>query len=159
MVAETVLGNVQEQAEEAQVVPVDFEWFELEKKRIRKQAEDGTDIGVCISQELKEGDILARKEGKVYAVHVLPSKVIRIPVHTMTEMGRLGFELGNRHMSLKITEQEIVVPFDQPTYEYLLKLGFAAEEVTEQFTDFIVCKAHGHTHTHSHSGENHVHEG
>ena len=74
----------------------------------------------------------------------------------MQEMGRLGFELGNRHLSLKITEQDVYVPYDEPTFSYLAKLGFEVEEVTEAFTDFIQCKAHGHSHGHEHAAS-HTH--
>ena len=47
----------------------------------------------------------------------------------MIEMGRLCFELGNRHLSLKIDDDCVCVPYDHPTFEYLLKLGFNAEKL------------------------------
>lgn len=157
MVAEKVLGNIRKQPVEKTQVPVFFEWFELEKKRIAKTAEDGTKLGVCIDSRLADGDILAETETACYVVTVLPSRLIKIHVDTMQQMGRLGFELGNRHLSLKIAEHEVWVPYDLPTFLYLKKLGFAAEDVQETFTDFIECRAHGHSHgqeTHEH---NHKH--
>ena len=54
-----------------------------------------------------------------------------------------------------------MVPYDEPTFEYLKKLGFDVEVVTALFTDFIECKAHGssHSHEHEHSHEDgHTHE-
>lgn len=36
------------------------------------------------------------------------------------------------------------------------KLEFEVEEVTEAFTDFIQCKAHGHSHGHEHAAS-HTH--
>lgn len=153
MVADKVLDNIHVHPSDKPVIGVPFEWFELEKKRISKMAFDGMKIGVCIPELLKDGDVLAVGEGKVYAVEVAPSRLIKIHVETMEQMGRLGFELGNRHLSLRISGQDVWVPFDQPTYEYLLKLGFDSQDVTEQFTDFIECKAHGHSHSH---GEEHV---
>lgn len=156
MVAENVLKNISLDTTEKNIVKVPFEWFELEKKRISKVAEDGTSIGVCIPELLQAGDVIAETEEAVYVVEVLPSRLIKIHVETMQEMGRLGFELGNRHLSLQIMEHEVCVPFDQPTFEYLKKLGFQAEDVTEQFTDFIECKAHGHSHG-SHGEQEHNH--
>ena len=156
MIADSVLGNIKENKIQKQQINVPFEWFELEKRRISKTAEDGTAIGVCIQELIKDGDILAETEEAVYVAAVVPSHLIKIHVSTMEEMGRLGFELGNRHLSLQISEHEVKVPFDQPTFEYLQKLGFDAEEVTEQFTDFVVCKAHGHSH--GEEGHSHHHE-
>ena len=151
MVAEKILGNIKDKATDKAIVNVDFEWFELEKKRIRKVAGDGEELGVCVEQPLREGDILGETESAIYVVRLVPAHLIKISVSMMEEMGRLGFELGNRHLSLQITPWEVKVPYDEPTFLYLKKLGFQATEVTEQFHDFIQCKAHGEAHHHEHS--------
>ena len=156
MVAEKILGNIQDKTQKKAIIPVAFEWFELEKKRIKKTAEDGTEFGISIPEVLKEGDILGETESALYVVQIIKTRLIHIHVHKMQEMGRLGFELGNRHLSLKITEQDVYVPYDEPTFSYLAKLGFEVEEVTEAFTDFIQCKAHGHSHGHEHAAS-HTH--
>ncbi len=137
------------------VVRVPMEWFETEKKRLKKIAEDGTEIGICIEENLHDGDVIAQRGEKFYVVDIIPSKVVKITVSDMEEMGRLGFELGNRHLSLKITENTVLVPYDEPTFHYLIKLGFHVEETMEKLSDFIVCKAHGHNDGHEHG---HLHE-
>ena len=151
MIADKILGNTKETDVKKKQVPVKFEWFELEKKRSAKIAEDGTHLGVSIEQVLKDKDIIAETKDTVYVATVLPARLIKIHVDTMQEMGRLGFELGNRHLSLQILEHEVRVPYDEPTYLYLEKLGFEVEQVEEQFSDYIVCKAHGHSHGDHHS--------
>ncbi len=165
MIVEKILGNLENLTTDKKVVSVPFEWFELEKKRISKTAADGTAMGVCISEMLKDGDILAETDSALYVCDVAPTDLIKTSVDSMTEMGRLCFELGNRHLSLKIEETAVSVPFDNPTFEYLLKLGFHAEKVCEKFVSFTECKAHGasnqpaakHEHSHSHSHD-HAHE-
>ena len=102
MVAEKILGNIQDKPQKKAIIPVAFEWFELEKKRIKKTAEDGTEFGISIPEVLKEGDILGETESALYVVQIIKTRLIHIHVHKMQEMGRLGFELGNRHLSLKI---------------------------------------------------------
>lgn len=156
MIVEKVLGNIGAFETDKKQVKVFFEWFELEKKRLSKTAEDGTKLGICISNLIKEGDILAQTQDSIYIASVMPSHLIKIKVSTMKEMGRLGFELGNRHLSLQISEGEVKVPYDEPTFLYLRKLGFQPEEVTESFTDFIECKAHGHSH--KEKEHSHLHE-
>lgn len=127
MIAEHILGNVRDGVTET-VVNIPFEWFETEKKRIAKTAEDGTEFGVCVGEPLHDGDILARENGKVYAVRIAPSRLIETRVFTMQEMGRLCFEMGNRHLSLKIEPDRVTVPYDEPTLLYLQHLGFDAHE-------------------------------
>lgn len=151
MIADKVLGNIHEAAPTGTVVAVPFAWFETEKKRIAKTAADGTEIGVCVGDCLRDGDILGLSGGKVYAVAVAPSRLIRVRVSTMQQMGRLCFELGNRHLSLKIEEHAVSIAYDEPTFLYLQKLGFDVSEVHEAFSGFIACKAHSHEHSHGHA--------
>ena len=68
MVAEKILGNIQDKPQKKAIIPVAFEWFELEKKRIKKTAEDGTEFGISIPEVLKEGDILGETESALYVV-------------------------------------------------------------------------------------------
>lgn len=159
MIADKILGNVNVEKDMPlmDVVNVPFEWFELDKRRILKTAEDGTEIGVQIDNTLSDGDILAVTTDKVYAVKIKATKLVRIPVKSMEEMGRLGFELGNRHLSLQITDKDITIPFDEPTFDYLARLGFFPQVVEDVFADYIVCKAHGASHGHEHHGHHHEH--
>lgn len=150
MVVEKVLYNIEEKSTEKRTITIPFQWFELEKKRIAKVASDGTEVGVAVNQVLRHGDVVAETESSLYVVELEPTALIKIHVHSMQEMGRVGFELGNRHLSLKIDEDSVWVPYDEPTFEYLKKLGFDVSAVTEMFADYIQCKAHGHSHGHHH---------
>jgi len=157
MIANTILGNIHKGSEipSKEVVSIPFEWFETDKHRILKVADDGTEIGIQIDEPLTDGDVLAVTAQKIYAIQIKKSKLVHIPVKTMEEMGRLGFELGNRHLSLQISADSITIPFDEPTFEYLIRLGFYPQVIEDVFADYIVCKAHGATHSHEH---NHAHE-
>lgn len=146
MVADRLLSVDNIEFESKQVVNVPFEWFELGKKRILKTADDGTEIGISIEETKKAGDVVAVTDFKIYVISVLPCQLIKTDVSTMEEMGRLTFELGNRHLPIKIVGNQVLVPFDEPTFNYLEKLGFNVEEITDLFDDSIVCKAHGHSH-------------
>lgn len=160
MIADKILGNIHRKNEKPskEVVFIPFEWFETDKHRILKVADDGTEIGIQIDETLADGDVLAVTAQKIYAIQIKKSKLVRIPVKTMEEMGRLGFELGNRHLSLQISADSITVPFDEPTFEYLIRLGFFPQVVEDVFADYIVCKAHGASNGHSHGHDHHSHE-
>ncbi len=149
MICEKILGNIKEYSGDYSIIKVMFEWYEIGKKRIVKCASDGKEIAIAVDS-FDIGDILTFENGKAYVVDVNPCDVIKVDVTEIEEMGRLCFELGNRHLSLKITDKIVLIPYDEPTYEYLIKLGFKVTKTKEVFVDYILCKAHGNSHTHSH---------
>ena len=160
MITEKILGNIKTYlVEERKIDTVGIEWYESEKKLLRKTTQSGEEIGIRISIPIQDGDVLYADDSRVIVAEILPSELTVVHVHTMQEMGRLCFELGNRHLSLSIGENEVSVPYDEPTFAYLAKLGFVPEKKVEKFTHFTVCHAHGHTHDHEEHSHEEVQEG
>lgn len=162
MIIEKILGNRKTYPIGGRKIDtVGIEWYESEKKLLRKITASGEEIGIRISVPIQDGDVLYADDSRVIVAEILPSELTVVHVYTMREMGRLCFELGNRHLSLSIGENEVSVPYDEPTFAYLAKLGFAPEKKLAKFTHFTVCHAHGHSHDHEehHHEEAHVHEG
>ena len=108
-----------------------------------------------MEQPLNDGDILFEDDSRIIAVEIAPCDLISVKVSSMTEMGRLCFELGNRHLSLSISEDTVKCQYDVPTFEYLKKLGFKVEKTHEKFAGYIECRAHAHTHSHDHGHHSH----
>ncbi len=144
MVIEKILGALD--GTETGVDFVDIEWFEAGKRIMKKTSRGDAEIGLRLSEPLKDGDILFNDGKTIIAVNIMPCELVSISVASMREMGRLCFEIGNRHLSLAISDGNVKIPYDEPTYLYLKKLGFDAKMVVEKFTDFTECKAHGHSH-------------
>ncbi|MGN0484934.1 MAG: urease accessory protein UreE [Lachnospiraceae bacterium] len=158
MKIEKILGNIQDfPIGDRKIETVAIEWFELEKKLLRKTSETGEEIGIRVDTPLKDGDVLAEDEKRVLVIDTLPCELTVTPVSSMEEMGRLCFELGNRHLSLAISADRVAVPYDEPTFAYLKHIGFQPEKVKEKFTHFTVCHAHGHSHTQQ-TEHTHTHE-
>ena len=144
-------------------VPVYLDWFRIGQSRLAVTAEDGTEFGLAIPGGIEEGQVIAITEKAYYDIVLREIDLISIEIATREEAARAGFELGNRHMSLKIAESRIQVPFDRPLYEYLQKLGFHIRVEKGSFNDYIRCRAHGatdgghsqeaHGHSHGHSHE------
>lgn len=154
MVVERILGNVKDyNIGTRSLDKVWMEWYELEKKLLKKTTESGEEVGIRVESHLHEGDILYADDNKVVVVDIIPCELTEVRVNTMQEMGRLCFELGNRHLSLAIEEHQVTIPYDEPTFLYLEKLGFQPEKKEEKFQHFTVCHAHGHSHSHEHSHE------
>lgn len=151
MIAEKILGKLHDTSKQVETVTID--WFERDKKLLRKTTSSGEDIGIRVDSPLNEGDILYEDDRKIIAVEIAPCDLVSVNVTGMKEMGRLCFELGNRHLSLSISENNVKCPYDEPTFEYLKRLGFKAEKTHEKFAGYIECKAHAHTHSHEHHHE------
>lgn len=147
MLVEKILGNISDYPLESKTIDkVLIEWYELDKKLLRKTSQLGEEVGIRLSEHLLEGDVLYDDGKKVVVTEILPCELTTVEVHSMKEMGRLCFELGNRHLSLSIGEKKVSVPYDEPTFKYLEKLGFAPKKEIGKFTNFTVCHAHGHSH-------------
>lgn len=151
MVVEKVLGKCPE-TNHKRVDVVTLQWHERDKKRMRKQSSSGEEIGIAVEEPLQEGDVLAENEERIIVVAYAPCEIMEIVVTSMKEMGRLCFELGNRHLSLEIQEDRVKLPMDEPTFTYLQHLGFQPMKAFGKLEHITVCKAHGHSRSH---GEEH----
>lgn len=152
MITEKIYGKLGSTDKRVEKVTVD--WFERDKKLLRKTTSGGEEIGIKIDVPLNDGDIIFEDGERVIAVEIAPCDLISVKVSSMEGMGRLCFELGNRHLSLSISADCVKCPFDEPTFEYLKRLGFTASRVREKFTGYIECKAHAHSHD-THNGGHH----
>ena len=148
MIAEKILGNIHSERVDVPVDTVELEWFEADGKRLRKTTQGGRDIGIAVGEKLRSGDILYLDSEVCVAVRVTDCELINIKAGSMTEMGRVCFEIGNRHLPLKILEDSVLIPYDEPTEQHLKNLGFSCERIVGSFGDHIICKAHGHEHHH-----------
>lgn len=142
MITEKIIGKLTETNKQVDYVTID--WYERDKKLLRKTTDKGEEIGIKISGTLNENDIIYEDETRVIAVTIAPCDLISVKVTDIREMGRLCFELGNRHLSLAIGTDEVKCPYDEPTFEYLKRLGFNAEKIHGKFTGYTECRGHAH---------------
>lgn len=148
MIAEKILGNIHRDNITVPVDIVGLEWFEADGKRLRKTTKGGRDIGIAVGGRLRDGDILYLDSEFCVAVKVAECELTEVKVSSIEEMGRVCFEIGNRHLPLKISADRVLIPYDAPTEQHLKDLGFSCGRIVGSFGDHIVCKAHGHEHHH-----------
>ena len=151
MITEKIYGKNTGSRKKTETVTI--EWFERDKKILRKKTSFGEEIGIRIDETLNQDDIIYEDDERIICIDIAPCDLISISVSEMKEMGRLCFELGNRHLSLSIENSTVKCPFDEPTFVYLKKLGFIALKVHEKFEGYIECRAHADTHEHNNHHE------
>lgn len=153
MICETVVRHVHHEElhslehSEKEILIVEIDWFERDKKILRKTLSNSEEIGIKLgenSHSLNEGDVLFEDDKKLIVVSIAASDLILVHIDSILEMGRCCFELGNRHLSLQIEEDKVLCPFDQPTLEYMEHKGFRVEKVHQKFSHYTECKGHHH---------------
>lgn len=149
MIIEKVIGNLKRDAEmfpinQKRMDAVVLDWFECDKKILRKQTTSGMEIGIRLKGDghLHDQDVLYEDDEKIIVVEVRPVKAITFYSDDVNEMVQFAYLIGNRHAPLFYENQKLAIPFDKPMEAMLEDKSFAIE--VEQ-----VCLMHlmeGHTH-------------
>lgn len=121
-----------------------IEWFDASKHVLRLPTQAGREIGIRKPEgaALCDGDVLYHDEDLIVAVRIKRCPALRVRLHDPVQAARLGYELGNLHLPVSITNDVLEVPFDEPTEQHLVKLGYLPERVE--------CIFQGHMPSHHH---------
>lgn len=99
-----------------------LEWYECTKKVQRKKTGSGVDIAIKFlreGQRLQQDDILFINDEKAILVEILPTDAIVITPVDFHEMGRICYEIGNKHLPLFIQENKVMIPYEDPIFNWL----------------------------------------
>jgi urease accessory protein len=89
--------------------------LELERSRIRKKTDFGTDVGLILDSgtRLYHGDVIVSNTNKFIMIEQLPEKVISIRIRklkNLTGLITLGHIIGNRHKPIVINNDILYFP-------------------------------------------------
>jgi len=99
-----------------------LEWHECTKRIQRKRTGSGVDIAIRFlkeGQRLRQDDILFITDDRAILVEVLPTDAIVITPVDMFEMGRVCYEIGNKHLPLFIQDNKVMIPYEEPIFNWL----------------------------------------
>lgn len=125
---------------------LELEWEELNKRIMRKQTENGTDVSISLesSGHLHYGDVLYEDENTLIVIRTKLEKVYVIKPKTMKEMGKMAFEIGNRHTPCIIEDDEILVRYDHTLEKLMDEVGVCYEQSERRFKEAFKYKGHQH---------------
>jgi urease accessory protein len=106
---------------------VDFEWFETKKRIVHKTSQNGVSLRIKFLNEnpdFKQGDVLFEMPDTIVAVNILPCECIVMLPRNHQELAALCYEIGNHHIPLFMDENELVVAFEKPMFQYLTAIGY-----------------------------------
>ncbi|MGB9966386.1 urease accessory protein UreE [Halobacterium hubeiense] len=147
------------------------------RSRVRTETADGSDLGIVVSRELGDGDVLETEDGRLVVVELAAIDALVVDFSdadvSATAALAFGHAAGNRHWNLAVRNGEALFPVPDTRERMLDALaGELPDGVTTHFervppTTFDDTGApdheHGHTHddtghTHSHSDGGHAHD-
>lgn len=147
MLTKEIVGNIDEQPLEHQNREwIELDWDELNKRIIRKKTDKGTDVAISLEEKkpLKVGDVLYQDEGRQIVIRTKKEKVYVIYPASIVQMGKMAFELGNRHTPCLISEDEIVVRYDETLERLFEEVGVNYEQTERRFKQPFKYRGHKH---------------
>ncbi|KMK52022.1 urease accessory protein UreE [[Actinobacillus] muris] len=167
-IIDSIKGNL-DQLKQAGIIThqaidyVPFQWFESERRILRKQTQGGREIAFRLlkeGQRLKHNDVVLITEDLVIAIDILPCEVILLSPKTLPEMAWACYEIGNKHAPLFLDGDEILLPYDKPMFEWLTAAGFAPQQASRRLSEALranSAQGHAHSHGYHHHGDGNWH--
>jgi len=148
MLTKSVVGNIYDEKRQFKGNRewIELDWEELNKRILRKKTDKGTDVAIALenSHPLKVGDIVFEDEHMQVVVRTKKEKVYVIYPDSMVQMGKMAFELGNRHTPCLISSDEIVVRHDETLERLFKEVGVAFEQTERRFKQPFQYRGHKH---------------
>lgn len=131
--------------------PVTFEWYELNKKILRKTSASGKDLGLRLkdgAESWQDGDILLCSGNEAVVIMVNPCACLAVVWHSELELAQICYQIGNRHVALFVgaDNQSLLMPYDEPLQIMLAKMGISCCLVEDKLVKPLgnICESNHH---------------
>lgn len=149
MLVKNILGNINNSEIGTKYIDeVAIEWYEVDKRILKKQSKKGMEVGIKLEKpyKLQDGDILFFDEKEILIVSIIPCDTISIIPESMKAMGKICYEIGNKHIPLFFHDDEILVNYDEPLMKLLEKQGFNPKKAVRKLVNGLEQHCHSHEH-------------
>lgn len=147
MIITKPLGQLKEfSSSDKQIDWLELEWEELNKRILRKQTVGGREVAISLEESgtLRYEDVLYEDEDTIIAIRTKLEKVYVITPKSMQEMGKMAFEIGNRHTPCIIENDEILVRYDHTLEKLMDEVGVSYEQAERRFKESFKYRGHQH---------------
>ena len=149
---------------ERDTLPLTWEERRWTRKRVRTSAGREIALALPTGSVLRPGEVIALEATWYLVVEGRPEPVLAVFPRDRAEAIRIAFDVGNRHFSLALEGETILVPDDTAMEQLVSRLGVRWERRATVY-DPIGGGGHrheagtspldGHTHGHAHIGHHH----
>lgn len=150
MIIDKITGNTETtdiSALQQELLPL--EWYETTKRIQRKQTTAGREIAIRFlkeGQRLRQGDILLMDAQTAVVVDIIPCEAIVVTPGSLLEMGSVCYEIGNKHLPMFIQQDEVLLPFEEPIYRWLVAAGYVVRREHTRLTNLLNANVQPHSH-------------
>lgn len=150
MIINEVAGNLQLFELDGRLVDLlPIEWYEATKRIQRKKTKGGKEIAIKFlkeGQRLRQDDILYIDDKSIVAVDIVPCDAIVVKPASLLEMGSVCYEIGNKHLPVFIQSDEVLLPFEEPIFKWLIVSGYRTEKTHTRLVNLLnaTVQPHGH---------------
>lgn len=144
-----------------QRIPAPADWqvelelpFELrQKSRLRTRASNGEELALFIERGtvLRGGDLLQSQDGRVVKVVAKAEAVLHVTATSPTELARVAYHLGNRHVPLQVGDGFLRILDDYVLAAMLDQLRAVVMPLAAPFEPETGAYGGGHHHSHGNS--------
>jgi len=122
-----------------------------QKSRLRTTLADGEEVGLFLErgQILRDGECLRADDGRVVVVRASPEKILHITCASDSDLMRVAYHLGNRHVALQVGQGWLRIADDYVLKEMVEGLGAHVECLEAPFEP----EAGAYGGHHHHAGE------
>ena len=135
---------------------VELDWDTRQKSRFDVTDSLGRRIGVFLprGQAVRGGDVLVVDDGSLVAVRARPQPVLTVRLRAggaPLDLLRAAYHLGNRHVPLEVTPDQLQLEPDHVLADLLRRMGLQVEAVEAAFEpeSGAYGAAPGHSHPHA----------
>ncbi|MDO5044963.1 MAG: urease accessory protein UreE [Coriobacteriia bacterium] len=125
---------------------LELEWDQLSKRIIRAKTLEGRDLAIALEKaySLQVGDILYEDEELIVALRSKAEDALMVAPQDIDQMGKVAFEIGNRHLPCTIEAGKIFLRYDHTLLELFDKLEVTYERIEHRFTKPMNYGGHHH---------------
>jgi urease accessory protein len=133
-------------ARAADSITLDFD--ARHRRRMRMTSDGGVSFLLDLAETrlLQDGDGLTCDNGLTIAVRAADEALLEVRSDSATELARVAYHLGNRHLSVQVLPNALRLREDHVIADMLRQLGAQVTTVRAPFTPESGAYSHGHSH-------------
>jgi urease accessory protein len=140
--------------EEAAIDTVTLAYLDRHRRRIRLVADSGTSLLLDLprAHHLADGDGLELDNGCFVRVRAAPESLFEVAAESPTDLLRIAWHLGNRHLPLQVVGNRLRIRADHVIAEMVTGLGGRITRLEVAFDPeegaYVGTAPHDHAHNH-----------
>ena len=131
-----------------------------QKRQFSSKLRSGEETVVRLARGpiLRGGDVLQARDGGLIEIIAAPESLLQIVSNHPSELARLAYHLGNRHVATQVGDGFLRIAEDPVLEGMLLGLGATVCRVVAPFEPEAGAYAHGHRHSEEGGRPGRIHE-